>query len=389
MSLDPQEMIARLVATPSVSSVNPAFDQGNRGVVELLAGWLEDLGFRVELQPLPRQPHKANLIATLGNGEAGLILAGHTDTVPCDPELWQGDPWRLRDDGERLYGLGTTDTKGFFALALAAAGRFRAGVLRRPLHLVATADEESTMQGAAELLARNAPRARYALIGEPTGLRPARLHKGIAMKELRLSGRSGHSSDPSLGCNALDGMAGVLRGLMAWRQELAARYHHPGFAIPYPTLNLGHIHGGDNPNRICGECVLHFDLRPVPGMPMRELWEELRQRIGGDLSASGLRWELRDLDLELPPFETPATAPFVRLAERRSGLAAGSVPFASEAPFYQQLGADTLVLGPGDIALAHQPEEYLLKSRIRPSIELLAGLIHDACVEEAFVEDAL
>ncbi|HEY0633925.1 MAG TPA: M20/M25/M40 family metallo-hydrolase, partial [Gammaproteobacteria bacterium] len=142
------EMLHGLIAAPSMSSVSPAFDTSNRAVIDRLALWLEGLGFAVEVLPLPNQPHKANLIATLGKGPGGLVLAGHTDTVPYDAGRWNHDPFRLTEADGRLYGLGTSDMKGFFALAIEAARSFRAEQFKHPLIILATADEESSMEGA-------------------------------------------------------------------------------------------------------------------------------------------------------------------------------------------------------------------------------------------------
>ena len=118
-----QEMFARLVAEPSVSCSNPAFDQGNRGVCAQLATWLEDLGCACEIIPIPGQPHKSNLIATLGSGPGGIVLAGHTDTVPYDAQRWRQDPFRVTERDGCLYGLGICDMKGFFPLAIEANSR--------------------------------------------------------------------------------------------------------------------------------------------------------------------------------------------------------------------------------------------------------------------------
>ena len=133
------------VSTPSISSVDPALDQGNRAVIDLLAAWLEDSGCAVEIMPLAGEPAKANLIATLGSGPGGLVLSGHTDTVPFDEGRWQYDPFALTEANQRLYGLGTADMKAFLALAIEALRNVRAADLKEPLILLATADEETTM----------------------------------------------------------------------------------------------------------------------------------------------------------------------------------------------------------------------------------------------------
>lgn len=375
------EMLQRLVATPSVSSVSPEFDQSNRAVIDILAGWLDALGFAVEVMPLPERPEKANLIATLGAGPGGLVLAGHTDTVPFDADRWRSDPFVLTEADDRLYGLGTADMKGFFPLAIEAARRFEARQLRSPLIILATADEESSMEGAEALVAAGRPRGRYAVIGEPTGLRPVRMHKGIMMEAIRLTGRSGHSSDPTLGVNALEGMHGVLGEILAWRAELQAAHRNPLFQVEVPTLNLGHIHGGDNPNRICGRCELHIDLRPLPGMALDELRGELARRLERRLADSRLELEIFPLFKGTPAMETPAASALVQVAERLTGHDAEAVAFCTEGPYLQALGMETLILGPGDIDQAHQPDEYLARDRVRPTVDLLEQLIGRFCCE--------
>lgn len=376
-------MIGALIGTPSVSCVDPALDQGNRAVIDLLAGWLEAAGFSVELMPLPGTPTKANLIATLGSGPGGLVLAGHTDTVPYDHGAWRHDPFRLTEADQRLYGLGTSDMKTFLALAIEATRGLRARDLREPLILLATADEETSMCGARALVERQRPHARHAVIGEPTGLRPVRMHKGIFMERIRLHGHAGHSSNPALGNSALEAMHHVIGAILAWRGSLQAQHHNALFAVPVPTLNLGHIHGGDNPNRICADCELHLDLRPLPGMDIGALRAELHSVVSTALQDSAVRASCDALFDGIPAMETAHGAPIVRLAERLTGYVPEAVAFATEAPYLQQLGMDTIILGPGDIAQAHQPDEFIALDRLQPTVELLRDMIKSVCIDTA------
>tara|TARA_R100000900_G_scaffold127863_3_gene103180 strand:- start:38155 stop:39306 length:1152 start_codon:yes stop_codon:yes gene_type:complete len=383
MSTDHSRIIRQLgelIRTPSVSSTDPAWDQGNRAVVELLAAWLQDMGFAVELMPVSADGRKANLIATLGSGPGGLVLAGHTDTVPFDEGRWRSDPLRLSERDQRLYGLGSTDMKGFFPVALAAAEAFLEQPLRQPLIILATADEESSMDGARALVAAGRPRARAAIVGEPTSLAPIRLHKGIMMEAIRVSGRSGHSSNPDLGLNALDVMQEVLGELMTFRSGLRQRFGNSRFEVAWPTLNLGCIHGGDNPNRICGSCELHFDLRLTPDAAEAGVREELEQRLQAIAQRSGAGLELRPLVEPVPPFEQAASSELVRLAETLTGHTATAAGFATEAPFFHALGMETIVMGPGSINLAHQPDEYLELAQIQPAIDLLRQCIARYCL---------
>jgi len=375
------DRLRALIGTPSVSSVSPDFDQSNRQVIDLLASWLDDLGYAIEVMPLPKQPHKANLIATLGNGPGGLVLSGHTDTVPFDEARWSSDPFTLTERDNRLYGLGSADMKSFFALAIEAAQQFQAGQLKAPLILLATADEESSMEGALALVAADKPKARYAIVGEPTGLRPIRAHKGIIMECVRVIGQSGHSSNPALGNSALEGMHQAIAEILRWRSELQQRYRDPHFAVPYPTLNLGHIHGGDNPNRICGECELHFDLRSLPGMAVDELRGELDQRLAAVFADTGLQVQRESLITGTEPMHTDANAEIVRHAEQLTGYTAETVAYCTEGPYLNQLGMQSIILGPGHIDQAHQPDEYLPMDEIRPAVELIGHFINRYCCD--------
>lgn len=373
------EMLRELIAIPTVSSTKPEFDCSNRALIELLATWCDAAGFRCEIQTIPSCPGKFNLIAQLGEGDAGLILAGHSDTVPYDSTRWRTDPLCLTEADQKLYGLGTSDMKSFFALALAAIEYFDPKQLKQPIILVATADEESTMSGAKHL-SNSQLRARYALIGEPTNLQPIRMHKGIFMEAIHLTGLAGHSSDPTLGRNALEGMYQVMGEILNWRNALQATYQNNAFHVPVPTVNLGHIFGGDSPNKICAECELHIDTRLLPGMGLAETRADLRHRVQQRIQNTGLAVEFRTLFDGVPPMETPATSAIVQETERLSGYPARAVAFGTEAPFFQQLGIDTVILGAGDIAQAHQPNEFIAIERLHAMIAILKQLIQRFCL---------
>ena len=238
------------------------------------------------------------------------------------------------------------------------------------------------MAGARALLDAKKPQAQFAVIGEPTGLRPVRAHKGIFMEGVRVIGRSGHSSNPAYGNSALDGMHRLMSELLTYRSEMQAKYRNDSFEVPVPTLNLGHVCGGDNPNRICGQCELHFDVRPLPGMDPVELRHELRKRLGASLEGSGLVVEFDGLFEGIPAMETRGDSPIVRACEQLTGYEAGAVAFGTEAPFFQQLGMDVVVMGPGGIAQAHQPDEFLALDQIKPTVEMLRELIERFCVRK-------
>lgn len=372
-------MMSRLIATPSISCSRPDLDMSNAPVIDLFANWCADAGFHCQRQPVA--PGKYNLVATLGHGDHGLVLSGHTDTVPCDESLWRSDPFRLSERDGRLYGLGSCDMKSFIAMALAASQAFAPEQYRRPLTLVATADEETSMAGARLLAENGQPLGRYCVIGEPTGLTPVREHKGILMEALRLTGKSGHSSDPDLGNSALEGMHELIGRLLELRRELQQRHRNEAFAVAVPTLNLGHIHGGDNPNRICGQCELHIDLRFLPGMEIAELRQMIHQRAAAVARERGLELETETLFEGVPAMHTAADSDLNLYLQEATERRSRAVAFGTEAPFFNALGCETIVIGPGSIDQAHQPDEYLPIDQIEPTLGLLRGLIHRYCIQ--------
>ncbi|GAD80568.1 acetylornithine deacetylase [Vibrio ezurae] len=370
-----------LISTSSISSTDPKWDQGNAQVIAKLATWFEDLGFVVTTEEV--EPGKLNLMAQLGTGEGGLLLAGHTDTVPFDQGRWNFDPHQLTLSDNRYYGLGTADMKGFFAFILDAVKQMQQngtdwGTQTKPLYILATCDEETTMLGAKHFT-KDAPfKPDYCIIGEPTNLVPIRGHKGHMANAIRITGKSGHSSDPALGVNAIEIMHEVMYSLMQLKQRLIKDYHHPGFAIPNPTLNLGHIHGGDSPNRICGCCELHYDLRPLPGLSLESLDQLLQEHLQTVMQKWPGRIEVNPLHPPIPGYECHAEHHFVQDMQQLCETESQTVNYCTEAPFLQEL-CPTLVMGPGSIDQAHQPDEFLSLDFINPTINILQKSINQYC----------
>ncbi len=375
-----KESFAALVAAPTVSSIDPRHDQSNLPVVDLLANWFADLGFAVETMPVNGKADKVNLIASLGTGDGGLVLSGHTDTVPYTESAWHQDPFRLTERDGRFYGLGTADMKCFFPIVMQVLRALDLKKPRRPIILLATCDEESTMAGAKALVDGDRRLGRHALIGEPTGLKPVIMHKGVMIETITLKGKAGHASNPSLGNNALEGMHEVMKSLREWRGRLQEEYSNANFNVPVPTLNFGCIRGGDSPNRICAECELKIDLRLLPRMQISGIRKLLRRMVTQTVAGSGLTVEFDEVFPGTPPMETDPQSDIVRVAEKLTGHAAGSVNFGTEGPYLNSLGMDTVVLGPGDIDQAHQANEYIEQNRIRPMQDLLKQMIVHFCM---------
>jgi acetylornithine deacetylase len=195
-----------------------------------------------------------------------------------------------------------------------------------------------------------------------------------------LIGQSGHASNPAFGRSALEGMNAVITRLIDWRKDIQQQYLDPAFSVPVPTLNFGSIHGGDSPNRICGQCELSIDMRFLPGMDPEDIRASLRRIVMEIIDGRGLTVEFAPDVATLPGMHTASDSAIVRIAEQLAGEPAGSVSFGTEGPFLNMLGMDTVVLGPGDIDVAHQANEYLGLERIEPMKKIVRELIKHFCM---------
>lgn len=368
----------QLIEIPTISSLEPQFDLTNRPLIELLASWLADFGFKTEIIKVEGSREKYNLLATYGEGEGGLLLAGHTDTVPFDEGRWQFAPFKLTEKDGKFYGLGSADMKGFFAFVVDAVSQIDLSKLTKPLRILATADEETTMLGARTFAQHAHIRPDCAIIGEPTSLKPIRAHKGHLAEAVRIIGKSGHSSDPANGVNAIEIMHQATCNLLALKHRLQQDFRNELFKVPYPTMNFGNIHGGDALNRICACCELQLEIRPLPHLAVQDLQDLLQQSLAPLIAEYGDRIEIRHLHGGIPGYECEHSVQIVQVVEKLLGEKCEAVNYCTEAPFINQL-CPTLVLGPGAIEQAHQPDEFLDSRFVRPTQALLTKLIHHFC----------
>jgi len=372
--------LSALIATPSISSTDIKWDQGNLPLIQLLATWFEQLGFTISIEQVPHSKNKFNLLAKLGSGEGGLLLSGHSDTVPYDENRWQSDPFKLKEEDGKFYGLGTCDMKGFFAFILQACKHLDPKKMTKPLYVLATADEETTMAGARFFAKQQLIKPDAAIIGEPTSLIPVVMHKGHMSHRIAIVGQSGHSSQPDKGINAIELMHQVVSALLDLKIQLSSQYQHDAFEVPYPTLNLGAIKGGDNANRICGYCQLDIDLRAIPGQSDEELTALLLQALTPIKQQFPDRITITELHPSSPSFSQDACSQLVAFSEKETAHKCCAVNYATEAPYIQSLGCQTIVMGPGSINQAHQPNEFLLHSEITQTERFLMNAIKQYCL---------
>ena len=168
---------------------------------------------------------------------------------------------------------------------------------------------------------------------------------------------------------------------MVYREEIKQKYQNPLFEIPFPTLNLGSIHGGDNPNRICGHCELQFDVRLMPGMNLETVRNEIEKRVATIAEPLGLEFELVKKFTGVPAFFADENSELLKSAEKLTGHSGISVAFGTEGPYLQELGMDTIIMGPGHIEQAHQPDEYLSLDMLNPAVDIIKQLIIQNCIE--------
>ncbi|MFB9983935.1 acetylornithine deacetylase [Mesorhizobium kowhaii] len=350
-----EEILARLVAFASVVG------QPNEAIVEWIANYAEGCGARVTILPGP-EGDRANLFATIGPAEMpGLILSGHMDVVPAGEPGWTTDPFALRADGERLYGRGTSDMKGFLACVLAALPALAARPLARPIHLAFSYDEEAGCRGVRHLieaLPQLCAKPQGCIVGEPSGMRAIRAHKGKAAARIEIRGRSGHSSRPDQGLNAIHAMAAVLTEAVQSAEALKAGPLDANFAPPYSSLQIGVIGGGQALNIIPDFCAAEIEARAIAGVSPAALLAPIQTAMAA-LTAQGFEvsWDLLS---EYPALSLATGAPLASLLRDLTGqepLAA--VSYGTEAGLYQAAGIEAIICGPGDIARAHRPDEYI------------------------------
>jgi acetylornithine deacetylase len=371
MRADVLALLADLVALPSASAAS------NLPMVDYLERFLAPRGWRIHRQAWTdeRGVAKANCVACSdpGGRQAELALCGHTDTVPWD-EAWT-DATRLVAEGDRLFGRGTCDMKGFLAATLAAVDGLDPTRLRVPLALVFTADEEVGCLGAKRLAASGLIRPRHAIVGEPTSLRPVRAGKGYGLAEVTVQGREAHSAFPDAGLSAIYVAAHIVRQCESLGGA-ARRLTNPFFDPPYSTLNIGTIQGGRAKNIVPGECRFLVEWRPLPGddrFPgaLREIVAEAR--LGHPEARIDIEFQRQETG-----FATAPASPLVRHLEATQGPAA-AIAFNSEAPQFAALGAEVVLLGPGDMSVAHRTGEHVSRKELEATVPLLQDVIHHHC----------
>lgn len=372
-----KETLAELVAIDSVSS------RSNAEIVAYLSERCTTLGLRVRRFPYTDVSgiEKTNLIALTGTDFSELTtvelsLVGHTDTVPYDPN-WN-EALRLTEREGRLYGRGACDTKAFIAAALTAVESVELKNLRGGLALMFTADEEIGLIGAKRLAEARPLQSRYAIVGEPTSLRPMRAGKGYCLAEVTIKGHEAHSAYPALGSSAVFGAARLIAAIEKIAEKLETD-QHPAFDPPFTTLNVGVVRGGTAKNVIAGECRFTLEWRPIPGHDPKRLLDLLFAAIEEEKQHDSRFVCEVDAARADQGFETAPDSTLVTVLEKLTGNESGTVAFGTEAAQMAELGAEAVVLGPGDIREAHRTGEFVPIAELEACVNVLRQAIERLC----------
>ncbi|TPJ36107.1 acetylornithine deacetylase [Mesorhizobium sp. B2-8-3] len=368
--MDVFDILDRLVAFPSVAG------KPNGDIADWVEAYLAKHGMQVTLLPGP-EGDRTNLFATIGPADVpGYILSGHMDVVPASEPQWSSSPFALRKEGDRLYGRGTTDMKGFLAATLAAVPMLAGLRLAKPIHFAFSYDEEVGCRGVPHLIARLpelCAKPLGVIVGEPSGMRAVRGHKGKAAARVTIRGHAGHSSRPDLGLNAIHAMAHALSAAVSEAERLTHGPFDAAFEPPYSSLQAGVVAGGQAVNIIPGACSLDLEARAIPGVDPAILLAPVKARAEA-LAADGFRVEWTPMSA-YPALSLPQDAALATLLSELTGeTPLAAVSYGTEAGLYQAAGLDAIICGPGDIDRAHKPNEYILASELIACQRLIEAL---------------
>ena len=327
---------------------------------------------------------KANLFATIGPAaDGGVMLAGHSDVVPVDPDDWATPPFVATRLGDRIYGRGTADMKGFVACALALVPRWAALDLVRPVHVALTFDEEDGFHGAPILIDSLAgtPRPAAAIVGEPTGLQLIGAHKGCYEYTTTVTGMNGHSSRPTEAVSAVHHATRWISALLDLDAELAGRAQADSrFEPPHTTTNVGVVGGGLARCTVAGECSFEWEMRPVQSGDaafVKERMAAVEAKLLAEMRAVHPEAAIEtEAVCEIDGLEWVDASPALDLMRSLLGgdPPVGVVAYGTEAGLYQAAGIPSVVWGPGDIAVAHRPDEFVEVGDLEACLAVLARL---------------
>ncbi|WP_447894897.1 acetylornithine deacetylase [Vreelandella sp. GE22] len=377
---DAQALLSQLVAFDTTSRGS------NLALIEFVEGYLAEYGVTSERVMSPCGT-KANLIARIGpDAPGGVLLSGHTDVVPVEGQPWSTDPFTLVEgDDDRLYGRGTCDMKGFIACALSMVPEWVKAPLKQPIYFGFSYDEEIGCVGAPALIERffdHYSTTAHVIVGEPTSMQPVVAQKGATNLRTTVTGREAHSSQVNQGTSAIH----VAARLVTFIEETMAALVEEGkvdeaFNVPHTSLHVGRIKGGTAINITARECQFEWEIRHLPSETFEDVFarfEAFGESLRADLKARGKSVEIdtEALNVTVPGLADRDNDAVLRLAKTHlpSECESHAVAYATEAGQFQGQGLQTIILGPGSIAQAHQPDEYIDKSELTACLDFMTRM---------------
>jgi acetylornithine deacetylase len=373
------ELLERLITFPTVSR------DSNLALIDYVRRFLAELGVSSMLAP-SEDGRKANLWATIGpTDRPGIVLSGHTDVVPVDGQAWSTDPFKLEQRDGKLYGRGSADMKSFIACCLNMAERAVKAPLATPIHFAFSYDEEIGCVGVRRLLdlLKDAPvKPRLCIVGEPTLMQAVTAHKGKLGYRVTAHGLEAHSSLAPIGVNAVYMAADLVQAIRREQQAIAETGLRDGdYEVPYTTLHVGKLQGGDVMNIVPNRATLDFEIRYLP----EDDGEAISQRIQSAAEAIAVnyrpvharaRFEFAELQ-NYPGLNTPVDSEAVKFVHSLTGgNSTGKITFGTEGGMFQKhLGTPAVVCGPGNIAVAHKPDEHVSLEQMAKCDAMLAKLV--------------
>lgn len=377
---DVTTLLTRLVAFDTTSSAS------NLALIEFVEAYLAKAGVASERVMSPCGT-KANLIARIGpDAPGGVMLSGHTDVVPVVGQPWSSDPFTLRDGGDgRLYGRGTCDMKGFIACALAMVPEWVKAPLQQPVYLGFSYDEEIGCVGAPSLIKRfyeHYSTTARVIVGEPTSMQPVVAQKGATNLRTTVVGREAHSSQVNQGTSAIHVAARLVTFIEDTMATLVAEGRvDEAFNVPHTSLHVGKIKGGTAINIMARECQFEWEIRHLPTETFEEVYARFSDycaTLSEALAAQGKTVDIttEPLNVTVPGLANRDNQQVLQLAEAHlpAGCCQHAVAYATEAGQFQGQGLQTIILGPGSIAQAHQPDEYIEVSQLEACQQFMQRL---------------
>lgn len=373
------DILDDLISHPTVSR------DSNLALIDYVQGFLSALQVETVLVH-SEDGRKANLWATIGPKDVpGVVLSGHTDVVPVEGQAWASDPFRMARRDGKLFGRGTADMKGFIACCLAMAPAASRAGLKVPVHLAFSYDEEIGCVGVRRLLdmLKQAPvRPRLCIVGEPTLMQAVTAHKGKLGFRVTAHGLEAHSSLAPIGVNAIYMAADLIGEIRALQRDIAENGRRDGdYEVAYTTLHVGRMAGGEVMNIVPNRCSFDFEIRYLPDDDEAAI--VARVTAAAEKVAASYRGVFAEARFDFaglqsyPALNTPVDSEAVKFVHALTGgNSTGKITFGTEGGLFQkELGTPAVVCGPGNIAVAHKPDEYVSEAQMAQCDRMLARLI--------------